>query len=105
MTGWTKGKWRIDFGETYVIRDEDGGRVCTMNWLKGRHGHKGRRSHEEVVATAHLLRTSKELYEALKALVASMPDSHENRQRCQAAWDKANAALSRARGDTQEAGG
>lgn len=52
MSKHTPGPWNTEFGETYTVRDVDGGRIAICTNLKGRHGLGGRRDGDEVAANA-----------------------------------------------------
>jgi hypothetical protein len=67
----TPGPWIYKGGETTTIREADGSMICQMKFLAGPHGLSGRRSNEEVDATARLIAAAPELYEALKEMIAA----------------------------------
>lgn len=111
MTGWTKGEWSAERGPReewhilvkYGLNNE---RFTTIARISA--------WQQDAEANAHLLATSKELYEALEAsdevLVATFAQVSDPQDRRgwsdDDAWrqhQRNQAALFRARGDTQEA--
>lgn len=68
IIGFIPGPLEAIFGETYTIREKDGGIVCMMSWLKGKFGCKGRRNEESVRATAELLAAAPGLYAECQTL-------------------------------------
>ena len=64
----TPGPWVVEHGESLSIRDvATDSRLCTLNWLKGRHGLAGRLSDEEVSANALAFAAAPDLLEACRA--------------------------------------
>lgn len=68
IIGFIPGPLEAIFGETYTIREKDGGIVCMMSWLKGKFGCKGRRNEKSVRATAELLAAAPGLYAECQTL-------------------------------------
>lgn len=64
----TPGPWIGDAGEVTGIRASDGGRICSLGWLRGRYGIAGRREESEVLANAALIAAAPELLDVLKAV-------------------------------------
>lgn len=72
----TPGPWVIVHGESLSIRDAaTDSRLCTLNWLKGPNGLRGRLSDEEVTANALLFRAAPDLKKALQE-IAFEPQGH-----------------------------
>ena len=59
--------WRAELGEVHEVRDSEGGRICLLTQLRGKHGLGGRRADHESPANAYLIAAAPEMYEALKA--------------------------------------
>ena len=68
MTKHTPAPWKAEFDEAVSVRSEDGSRICTINWLRGRHGLKGRIDGDEGNANARLIAAAPDLLETLKQI-------------------------------------
>jgi hypothetical protein len=71
----TPGPWTPEFGEAVKVRTNDGTSVCTINWLRGPHGIKGRIPGVEGESNAHLIAAAPELLNALLLIIEE--PSHE----------------------------
>lgn len=67
---YTKGPWIAELGEVHEVRDAEGGRICILTQLRGRHGLGGRRPEHESPANARLIAAAPELLEALQGWLA-----------------------------------
>src|SRR5262245_8831819 len=68
----TPGPWTVDSDESIAVRPNgDGGRVCTLNWLRGRQGLNGRREANEVEANARLIAAAPDMLAALTEIVSA----------------------------------
>ena len=101
--------WRAELGEVHEVRDSEGGRICLLTQLRGKHGLGGRRADHESPANAYLIAAAPDLYEALTrsivALEALYPSGerieleHEDEQRAVAALlDYSRAAIAKTEG-------
>jgi len=95
---WTNGPWEHYGSMIYANRPEDGGTICQVSEVRHSHivSHKepefGSPDRNEIYANARLISAAPELYEALKEVVAISDRKHD-------AWEKARAALAKARGE------
>ena len=94
----TQRPWHTELGEIHEVRDAEGGRICILTQLRGRHGLGGRRADEESLANARLIAAAPELYEALKACRLQMLQSNNDSEYAQEANELASAAIAKAEG-------
>jgi hypothetical protein len=98
----TPGPWHADFGEVFRIREADGSSVAYTQFVH----LKGRRDSEEVTANACLIAAAPELYASLIELLEPLERASAELvahgkaldQNGEAAFDRARAALAKARG-------
>lgn len=72
MSEHTKGPWTAELGEIHEVRDVEGGRVCILTQLRGRHGLGGRRPDTESSANACLIAAAPEMAEMLLKISRSL---------------------------------
>ncbi|HEY1034976.1 MAG TPA: hypothetical protein VGE09_08345 [Pseudoxanthomonas sp.] len=90
----TPGPWVVEHGESVSVRDvATDSRLCTINWLKGRHGLAGRIPDAEGEANARLIATAPDL---LEACIAVSKCGNGGAKLSRAASDKVRAAINRA---------
>lgn len=96
MSAHTPGPWHAELGETYDVRDANGGRIAMGMNLKGRHGMGGRREAHEVAANVILMAASPWLANALFGLLSKLGEANLTPEQCAIvveACDEATAAL------------
>jgi hypothetical protein len=59
-------KWTPEYGEGIKVRDHEGGMVCLLGNLRGKHGTLGRRAPNSVEANARLIAAAPQMLEALE---------------------------------------
>lgn len=91
----TTGPWKIEKEEVWAIIGKDGGRLATMNWLKGSFGGQGRRDADEVRANAALIAAAPEL---LDLVIHALKEQMDLRPQYRDQWFVASAedAIARA---------
>lgn len=65
----TPGPWSAEHAEATNVRDQEGGIICQMKFLRGRHGMGGRRDTDEVESNARLIAAAPDLLKAFKAVL------------------------------------
>lgn len=84
---WVQGPWIAEGpARNRIVWRDDVNRICFM-------AHSNGRDPERDIATSNLVAAAPDLYEALAEIVALSDRKHD-------AWDRAHAALAKARGDT-----
>ncbi len=98
-TKFTPGPFNARFDEAITVHEADGARICILGHL----GKRGRRTTQEVTATARLLADAPAMYAMIEKLLAfNEPDSRLDQEgdfhlrlAADQAWSEAQALVSR----------
>lgn len=107
-TRWTPGPWTLETAYrdedllSVVYVSEDNQEFPIAEEVGGRRHGADFEDESECVANAHLIAAAPELYEALeecKRVLSDLQSTQLEGTRTRAAWEKARAALAKARGE------